>query len=312
MKKGYIYRITNLINGKIYIGQTNNFKRRVSQHKYDSQKIDNYLYRSIRKYGLENFAFEIIEEAPLTQLNELETAYISKFNSYEKGYNLTTGGDNNTSAANKANSKLAKEEVIFLRKLYDSQTDLSNKEIWNESFKEKISFSNFRDVWSGQTWKEIMPEVFTKKNLDYYNSKGGKNNRLMTDEEVIEARRNKSYYSLEELHKKYSNGKVTLETFKKIIYGQSYQDLPSYKELRKEELKRIKVDLDKDSLSKPTNGRSLSDEEILLIRSEKGSGTVRELYQMYGEGKISFSGFKKVLYSYTCKHLPSIEELLED
>ena len=98
---GYIYKITNLINNKIYIGQTNiTIEERFKQHIYNSfnhkQNKDEYDYpvhRAIRKYGKENFTIEILEECPQEQLNEKEREYIMQFNSYNLGYNATLGGD---------------------------------------------------------------------------------------------------------------------------------------------------------------------------------------------------------------------------
>lgn len=64
----YIYLYRNLVNNKKYIGQTNNIKRRKKQHQNDSFNNYNYnrfyqpIHCAIRKYGLENFEFKIIEE----------------------------------------------------------------------------------------------------------------------------------------------------------------------------------------------------------------------------------------------------------
>ena len=61
MKKD-IYKITNLINGKCYIGQTTDTKRRFSEHKakgYGNER-NKVLYYAFDKYGIENFSFEII------------------------------------------------------------------------------------------------------------------------------------------------------------------------------------------------------------------------------------------------------------
>ena len=95
MKK-YIYKITNLINNKIYIGQTNNPKRRWQEHKnlgYDT-KGTKLLYRAIEKYGKDNFAFEIIE-GPIDNYNEKEIYWISYYKSTDKkfGYNILLGGN---------------------------------------------------------------------------------------------------------------------------------------------------------------------------------------------------------------------------
>lgn len=99
-----IYKATNKINGKIYIGQTvRSFIERQTAHKRESfNKLHssyNYpFHRAIRKYGFDNFEWEIIEKCPRELLNEKEIHYISVFKSYApknpNGYNLTIGGDN--------------------------------------------------------------------------------------------------------------------------------------------------------------------------------------------------------------------------
>ena len=93
MKK-YIYKITNLINNKIYIGQTNNFVRRKQQHinATISNKISNkYLYNAMKKYGIQNFKFEIIEY--VDNYNEREQYWINfyKSNMSNFGYNIDFG-----------------------------------------------------------------------------------------------------------------------------------------------------------------------------------------------------------------------------
>lgn len=93
-----IYKITNLINDHCYIGQAVDIKRRWSEHRsvaFNSSKNQyNYaIYRAIRKYGLDNFSFDVIEECEENQLNEKEKYWIEFYNSYKNGYNETKGGD---------------------------------------------------------------------------------------------------------------------------------------------------------------------------------------------------------------------------
>lgn len=90
-----IYKITNKINGKCYIGQSRNIENRLNRHRTagfnPNDKCYNYpLYRAIRKYGLENFSFEVIEECLIEQLTNKELYWISHFNSIDNGYNQTS------------------------------------------------------------------------------------------------------------------------------------------------------------------------------------------------------------------------------
>lgn len=90
MEKKYIYKITNLINNKIYIGQTNNPNRRWKEH-CNSNSGCIKLRNAIKKYGSENFIFEIIE-GPIINYDEREKYWITQYNSINEGYNIAEGG----------------------------------------------------------------------------------------------------------------------------------------------------------------------------------------------------------------------------
>jgi len=88
----YIYKITNKTNKKSYIGQTTDYNRRFSEHKRRYKRdTKNHLYRAFKKYGLDNFLFDVIDYGE--NYNELEKFYIEKYDSYNNGYNYTLGGE---------------------------------------------------------------------------------------------------------------------------------------------------------------------------------------------------------------------------
>lgn len=97
-----IYKITNQINGKIYVGQSINIEKRWRQHISDTKthKDECYIHRAMRKYGVENFSFEIIEKCSKEELNDREVYWIEYFDSTnrEKGYNYGSGGNNFTAS----------------------------------------------------------------------------------------------------------------------------------------------------------------------------------------------------------------------
>lgn len=91
-----IYKITNLTNGKNYIGQSNNIRLRWNKHRSvafqpTSKGYDYPLYRAIRKYGLENFEFSILEECSKELLNTRELFWGNYYDVYQNGYNQTSG-----------------------------------------------------------------------------------------------------------------------------------------------------------------------------------------------------------------------------
>lgn len=101
---GYIYKITNLINGKIYIGQTSKtIQERFEAHLKKARAYTNrYLYDAMNKYGYENFKVTEIEECDNANLDEREIYWIKYYNSNNKqyGYNMTIGGGGGNTWAN--------------------------------------------------------------------------------------------------------------------------------------------------------------------------------------------------------------------
>lgn len=88
-----IYKITNLLNNKSYIGQSIHVEERLNRHRQCPKENSHYpLYRDMKIYGLENFKFELLEECSINQLNEREIYWIAFYDTYFNGYNQTKGG----------------------------------------------------------------------------------------------------------------------------------------------------------------------------------------------------------------------------
>lgn len=91
-----IYKITNIKNKKVYIGQSVNISERFKQHVKRGVGAEaptrNKLYPEMNEFGPEGFTFEFLEECSKEQLNDREKYWIEYFDSYTYGYNSTTGG----------------------------------------------------------------------------------------------------------------------------------------------------------------------------------------------------------------------------
>lgn len=94
---GFIYKISNSVNDKVYIGKTlSSIEKRFQEHKKDSSRDTKNirpLYRAMNKYGCDCFFIELVEEVPIEYLSEREQFWIEYYNSYHNGYNATLGGD---------------------------------------------------------------------------------------------------------------------------------------------------------------------------------------------------------------------------
>lgn len=139
--KPSIYAIKNNINNKIYIGSTNNPKRRWGDHRSrlkNGYHENPYLQRAWNKYGEDNFSFEVLEETTVDMLIEREQYFMDKFVSYKEAY-----GYNNTKVAGRPPSWTG-------RKL-------------TEEHKEKIRQANAGHFVSKETKRKISEAVKGRK-----------------------------------------------------------------------------------------------------------------------------------------------------
>lgn len=150
---GIIYKIENIITHKIYIGQTTHPKGFNGRYYYKgigiervyndlsskrdrNERYNKYLLRSIEKCGFDAFIVDEIFDTALTidELNEKETYYIKKFDSYKNGYNMSFGGDSisgyeRPKGKDCKNSKRVCQISLDgeLIKIWDSATEASNE-----------------------------------------------------------------------------------------------------------------------------------------------------------------------------------------
>lgn len=169
-----IYCFTNKVNNKSYIGLTSNLKARKYAHikSASSGKRNSSFHRAIKKYGIENFSFVVIETCnSLKEANEAETLYISLFMTKSpNGYNLTGGGDcpklveesvkkrSGDNAINKIiNSSIASQ-------LYDDYLSDVYITTYDLAVKYKISESAVCNILHKRAWKDAN---IHKPNIDF-------------------------------------------------------------------------------------------------------------------------------------------------
>lgn len=108
---GKIYRLTNKINSKMYHGQTieEDINDRWAHYKHLNCKGQKKLYPALKKYGWNNFLAEVIDTTPQnqSQLDDLETFYIAKFDSMNNGYNCDPGGRNGGKRSEETKRKIS-------------------------------------------------------------------------------------------------------------------------------------------------------------------------------------------------------------
>lgn len=139
-----IYKFTNKIDGKSYIGQSVDIKRRYKEHK--TRKTEYSLFHdAIKEYGFDNFDFSIIELCKVEELDEKEIYYIKEYNTLiPNGYNVSEGGYHRHPMGLSSTNDVY--SIIYLLK----NTDISNIEIGSLF---EVSDQTISDINNGRIWK---------------------------------------------------------------------------------------------------------------------------------------------------------------
>lgn len=199
--------VTNLINGKKYIGQSKNIRKRFQSHHLVDYKNKNSgvyntkFYQAIRKYGIENFEVAVLELCKEEELDELEIKYIRKFDTFKNGYNSTEGGQFWSPNVHSKEAEIKRQKTREANKSLMSENHprakLTNQQVWNirqryidgESIKKihkdfKDLYPNlgtFRRIVLGQAYISV-GNIPNKEQIRYTNAK-------LTNIQVKEIRR---------------------------------------------------------------------------------------------------------------------------
>lgn len=207
-----IYKVENLINHKVYIGQTNNPKRRFQEHKnkgYQTRE-NNLLYRAFDKYGIENFSFEVLEEN-VSNYNEREKYWIKYYDSHNNGYNMTDGGEEPPVFHNE-NHPMAthdRDDYEYIKYLL-KETNISTKDIAKLT---KYNTSSINRINVGELWFDEN-ETYPIRKLQ---SRIGKRERA----ELIKNDLINTSLTQKQIADKYKVGRTTVTA---INNGQNFHD----------------------------------------------------------------------------------------
>ena len=222
-----VYIIINNLNGKYYIGSSVNIERRWHDHrtyaKNNKLHYSNELYDDMKRLGNENFTFEILEECEPEKRLEKELNYIKEYEARtEKGYNKQ-GLDRHH------NHKLTKEDVIDIRNRYNNHED---KNSVYYDYENRIGHTGFHKIWCFETWKEIMPEVYTEENRKWHNlhgqsRPGSKNPKAkLTEKDVLTIRnRRRQGEKIKDVYDNYSD-RLTFGSFSNVWYYRNWPNVP--------------------------------------------------------------------------------------
>jgi group I intron endonuclease len=296
--KMYLYQITNLINGKIYIGKTNNITKRWSNHRCGNSP-NMVIAKAIQKYGKENFKFEILyRNISIDEIDELEIQTIKDKNCrVPNGYNVAKGGQGGTGVskhgADNANAHLTEQEAQYILDhrnipmyvLYDEVSD-------------KLTYEQFKRLYHHQTYTNLhtdTPEYPYNNEFSNQFTSGGK---LEYDDVVQLRKRYAAGEYWKDVYKDYTWAYTDEMTFWNVYYGNRYKLVMP--EVFTKENRHYHSSLGKQG---GLNGRAkLTEDDVRKIRKLWKEGATRqELYEMYPQ--VTPTSIRGVINNKTWKNL---------
>lgn len=167
-----IYKCTNNVNGKVYIGYTRkSLDKRVIEHKSNSKKGSHYLlHKAIQKYGVDAFRWEIIFESKDKNylLEEMESYFIKEYNSYFEnncGYNMTYGGQGGMT--DRTHTEETKNKLKFARNKRQIEPMLGKRHSDEAKEKMKLARQNNPDRFIQASIAGKISAEKRKNNVEY-------------------------------------------------------------------------------------------------------------------------------------------------
>ncbi|QWI10076.1 GIY-YIG nuclease family protein [Bacillus mycoides] len=287
-----IYKATNSVNGKVYIGlSTLTLEERIKGHYYHATNNHKnyYFYNAIRKYGWDAFTWEVIDQTDdYDELLQLEIHYIAKHNSYNNGYNSTKGGDGTKGVdhAGEKNSRaiLTKEDVLLILDLLivNKKTTREIGEMFG------VDKSVINSINRGKTWTHLYeqsPLEQGRKRL-HADVSGERNTKAqLTDEQVYDIKHKLTHGATrEEIEKEYGVSKQLLQ---RIIRGVHWSHVVY-------EGFFIKVEMEEEQAR---------DKEVRIIKEMMADGMTNHEIKQHFDDKYTNIFLSEIRTNKTYKHV---------
>lgn len=227
-----IYLITNTLNNKHYVGQSRNISVRWSQHKTNAfnpncHTYDYPLYRAIRKYGIENFTFSVLEEVSADQLTTREQYWIDNYHTLDPHYGYNLQPATNAHTGDSCNFSILRDRDIpvIVELLMTSYLTIGQiATMFN------VSSSCIEDINKGRRRVQEgiqYPIRVSAKSFGHMVSAG-----TLTPSDILTMRQRYVTETAEQIYSDYQH-LISFTAFKKALYGETWKRLPIYRKREK-------------------------------------------------------------------------------
>jgi len=168
-----IYVFRNKLNGKVYVGKSNDLYRRHREHIYylnNNKDTCTILNRAWQKYGADNFEYEVVCHCDESELNEKEKYYVELYDSLNNGYNCTAGGDGITGYRHTEETKKKIAAAGIGRKQSEKVVEMIRNRYLGKKFTEEHKQA-LRDAWTPER-KQMMTDTRSGENHPNYGKRG--------------------------------------------------------------------------------------------------------------------------------------------
>lgn len=286
----FVYKITNKINNKQYIGITNDYERRWKEHQHLTKRYPSIISKAIKKYGAQNFNFELLEFGlSIKEAEEKEIELISVLNTLTpNGYNIAKGGMH----GGRNSWKITDEEIQYIK----DNRNIPMYVLYDE-FSEKICYGYFKQIYRDEIRKDITPSVSMYSDNKRFSLQFVKTK--MTYEDIVFLRKSYSEHkSWDEVYPLFKD-KVVISTFVQIYNGRRFSLIMP--EVFTEENKHFIMS--KSNQGEKNSHAKLNKEQVKEIRrlSKEEHKTYKEINKKFPF--VSYSTIVDIITYRSWKHI---------